>query len=80
MCISLVNQTRVHLSGEGNEDYINASHIRVPVGEDTYHYIASQGPLPNTTKDFWQMIWEQSVEVIVMATLEREGGKVCHNL
>lgn len=35
-----------------------------------------QGPLPNTTEDFWQMIWEQEVIVIAMVTLEQEGGKV----
>lgn len=35
-----------------------------------------QGPLPNTTQDFWQMVWEQEVVVIAMVTLEREGGKV----
>ena len=35
-----------------------------------------QGPLPNTTQDFWQMVWEQEVVVIAMVTLEQEGGKV----
>ena len=35
-----------------------------------------QGPLPNTTQDFWQMVWEQQVVVIAMVTLEQEGGKV----
>ncbi|XP_020916558.2 tyrosine-protein phosphatase non-receptor type 13 isoform X2 [Exaiptasia diaphana] len=70
------NSTRVRLSGDDSEDYINASHIRVPVGQDTYHYIATQGPLPNTIKDFWQMVWEQGVEVIAMVTLEKEGGKI----
>lgn len=37
-----VNSTRVHLGGEGSDSYINASHIRVPVGNDNYHYIATQ--------------------------------------
>ena len=35
-----------------------------------------QGPLPNTTHDFWQMVWEQEVVVIAMITQEQEAGKV----
>ncbi|XP_035670217.1 tyrosine-protein phosphatase non-receptor type 13-like [Branchiostoma floridae] len=69
--------TRVQLGEDG--DYINASHVRIPVGSDTFHYIASQGPLPVTAGSFWQMVWEQRAEVIAMVTLDMEGGKVkCH--
>lgn len=38
-------------------------------GEE-WHYIATQGPLANTCADFWQMIWEQGVNVIAMVTAE----------
>ncbi|CAG9860461.1 unnamed protein product [Phyllotreta striolata] len=59
-------------------DYINASSItdhdpRNPA------YIATQGPLPHTTPDFWQLIWEQGAVVIVMLTRLTEGGAaMCH--
>ena len=39
-------------------------------------YIAAQGPLPHTVVDFWRMLWESRVEVVIMACNEYEGGKV----
>ncbi|NWS96969.1 PTN22 phosphatase, partial [Mionectes macconnelli] len=38
-------------------------------------YIATQGPLPTTVTDFWRMIWEYEVLVVVMACMEFEMGK-----
>ncbi|KAM6221994.1 tyrosine-protein phosphatase non-receptor type 13 [Rhynchocyon petersi] len=66
--------TRVPLGDDGG--YINASFIKIPVGEEEYVYIACQGPLPTTVGDFWQMIWEQKSTVIAMMTQEVEGEKV----
>lgn len=61
------------------EDYINASHIRVDVADNICDYIVSQGPLPDTTSDFWEMVWQQEVSVILMLTLDMEAMKVkCH--
>ncbi|THH12170.1 hypothetical protein EW145_g171 [Phellinidium pouzarii] len=43
-------------------------------------YIATQGPLPSTFSDFWTVVWEQNVRVILMLTRECEGGSIkCGN-
>ncbi|KAK9798876.1 hypothetical protein SCARD494_02754 [Seiridium cardinale] len=70
---------RVRLAdkSDGNCDYINASHIQA--SRSNKRYIASQGPLPTTFDDFWSVIWDQDVRVIVMLTAESEGGTLkCH--
>ena len=72
------DSTRVPL-GE-NKDYINASYIKIVNSEQEYYYIATQGPLPGTTDDFWQMVLENNSNVIVMITREVEGGvSKCHH-
>ncbi|KAM8806034.1 FERM and PDZ domain-containing protein 2 [Eudromia elegans] len=71
------DKTRVPL-GENN-GYINASYIRMKVGDEEHFYILTQGPLPSTIADFWQMVWENESDVIAMMTKEVELGKVkCH--
>uniref|UniRef100_A0A3B4FR48 protein-tyrosine-phosphatase n=1 Tax=Pundamilia nyererei TaxID=303518 RepID=A0A3B4FR48_9CICH len=54
-------------------DYINANFIKGMDGPEAY--IATQGPLPNSVIDFWRMIWEYNVAVIVMACREFEMGR-----
>uniref|UniRef100_A0A673JEP7 Tyrosine-protein phosphatase non-receptor type 23 n=1 Tax=Sinocyclocheilus rhinocerous TaxID=307959 RepID=A0A673JEP7_9TELE len=58
----------------GKDDYINASFI-----EDLSPYcprlIATQAPLTGTAADFWLMVYEQKVSVIVMLVSELELEK-----
>nr|KAF6458392.1 protein tyrosine phosphatase non-receptor type 20 [Rousettus aegyptiacus] len=72
------DSTRVPL-GE-NKDYINANYIRIINAGEEYFYIATQGPLPSTTDDFWQMVLENNANIIVMITREIEDRIIkCHH-
>ncbi|XP_036374999.1 receptor-type tyrosine-protein phosphatase N2-like [Megalops cyprinoides] len=66
-------------NNQGSSDYINASPI---MDHDPRNpaYIATQGPLPSTVADFWQMVWENGCVVIVMLTpLTEKGVKQCYH-
>ncbi|KAB1276498.1 Receptor-type tyrosine-protein phosphatase N2 [Camelus dromedarius] len=76
------DHSRIRLSSgnsHSSSDYINASPImdhdpRKPA------YIATQGPLPATVADFWQMVWESGCVVIVMLTpLSENGVRQCYH-
>ena len=37
------------------------------------------GPLPQTTIDFWRLVWQEKTQTIVMVTNIKEGSKTkCH--
>lgn len=73
-------ETRVLLNTEydnPDSDYINASYVMD--FHDDKKYIITQGPLQKTTDDFWRMIDEQNINVIVMLTpLVQEGMEKCY--
>lgn len=59
-------------------EYINASMI-YDSDPRTAVYIATQAPMLTTAAEFWQMIWEQGVVVIVNLTkLAENGDAKCH--
>eukprot|EP00076_Gallus_gallus_P006967 XP_001235234.1 tyrosine-protein phosphatase non-receptor type 22 [Gallus gallus] len=70
------DHSRVELSlitSDTDSHYINANFIKGVYGPRAY--IATQGPLPTTVTDFWRMIWEYEVLIVVMACMEFEMGK-----
>ncbi|XP_077329134.1 tyrosine-protein phosphatase non-receptor type 9 [Lithobates pipiens] len=73
--VPCLDQTRVKLkraNWHDRSDYINASFMDGYLQKNAY--IGTQGPMENTFQDFWQMVWEQNVLVIVMTTRVEEGG------
>ncbi|XP_061419569.1 receptor-type tyrosine-protein phosphatase N2-like [Lethenteron reissneri] len=70
------DHARIVLKADVNpshSDYINASPI-MDHDPRSPSYIATQGPLPHTVADFWQMVWEQGCVVLVMLTPLSENG------
>ena len=65
----LDDQFRVLLEENYTEsDYINASTIPFDINSREIEYIAAQGPNETCLPDFWLMIWEQNISIIVMLT------------
>lgn len=60
------NRVKLTPTRDNRTGYINASHISAAVASAQRFYIASQGPLPSTVADFWQMVWQCDVYVVVM--------------
>ena len=75
--IKAYDQTRVKLNPiedvEGS-DYINANFV---VGyKERKRWVCAQGPLESTLADFWRMIHEQGVEIVIMLTNLEEYNRV----
>ncbi|XP_076643633.1 tyrosine-protein phosphatase 10D-like isoform X2 [Halictus rubicundus] len=68
------SRVKLHvIDNDPNTDYINASFIRGYTGED--EYIACQGPKEETTFDFWRMVEQYNINIIIMLTQLVEKGK-----
>ena len=78
------NRVKINNDKDNKFGYVNASHISATVGNSQVSrdsavvlilisslqrfYIAAQGPLPNTVHNFWSMVQECDVHLIVMLT------------
>lgn len=69
---------------QSNPNYVNTTipksviEAEPTVADNVYNkiYIATQGCLSTTVYQFWSMIWQEDVRIIIMTTKEIERGKV----
>ena len=66
------NRVCIAANVKNDSDYINASYIDSADSKNAY--IATQGPTESTLEDFWQMVYEQHIQSIVMITKLKEKG------
>ncbi|XP_029424410.1 receptor-type tyrosine-protein phosphatase eta isoform X2 [Nannospalax galili] len=68
-----ISRVKLSVQTHSTDDYINANYM--PGYHSKKDFIATQGPLPNTLKDFWRMVWEKNIYAIVMLTKCVEQGR-----
>lgn len=61
--IYCLDSSRVILR-RGADDYIHANYVRHEVLQNDF--ILTQGPLPDTINDFWEMVWQERSGLIFM--------------
>nr|XP_039251671.1 tyrosine-protein phosphatase non-receptor type 14-like [Styela clava] len=70
------NRILISKTAGNNDGYINASMLEVEVADQKWSYIACQSPLDDFLHEFWEMIWDQRVNIIAMISKEIEDGRV----
>ncbi|XP_049636668.1 receptor-type tyrosine-protein phosphatase eta [Suncus etruscus] len=68
-----ISRVKLSIQTHSTDDYINANYM--PGYHSKRDFIATQGPLPNTLKDFWRMVWEKNIYAIIMLTKCVEQGR-----
>ena len=74
------DQTRVALLEPTSDDlsdpsdFVHASWVDGLVPGDR-EFICTQGPRDNTVEDFWRLVWEQRVSLVLMLCLTREADR-----
>ena len=66
------DQTRVELKS-GKDDYINASRLDSPEGLGP-GAVVTQAPLARSMADFWALVWQEAVEVMVCLVPDHDLG------
>lgn len=78
MTLNHVNKNKITFLDAHNtvplstKKYINASFVSAPKPKS---FIATQGPIPASIDDFWQMVFDYNVEIIVMLCSLSENGR-----
>lgn len=60
--------------GSPESDYVNASYVDSLLKPNAY--IVTQGPTEETVNEFWKMVWQENVIVIIMLTKTFDFTKV----
>jgi len=74
-----ISRVKLSKDNDNQSDYINANFVDGVHDGSKRAYIATQAPKETTLPDFWRMIWEQNIYVLVMLTNLVENGKLKAN-
>jgi protein tyrosine phosphatase len=67
------------IEGVVGSDFISANWISGEIPGSEKAYIATQGPLQHTVEDFWRMVLDHNVKVVVMLSNLMENGRVINS-